>query len=206
MSNPSISRKKKTVSIWVKLFVVFHVIAITLGSLPQPPKAILEHRVEPGGTEWLLYWNETYVKPYPVINLYLKVSGFWQYWDMFAPNPSQSDVWGDAEVVYKDGSSKRYAYPRMFTLPLYEKFLQERYRKMFERSGSEKYPYLYPSFALRIALLMDNPSNPPVQVKLYSHTKEIAEPGRPQAPDYSVQQFFTYIVDQKDLERMRKLK
>ncbi len=206
VSSPSSSPKKQTVSVWVKLFVVFHITAITLFALPNPPAAIREHRVEPGGTEWLLYWNDAYVKPFPLISGYLKVSGFWQYWDMFAPNPSHTDTWGDALVEYRNGAKKRYAYPRMFNLPLYEKFLQERYRKFYERAGSDKYPYLFPQFGLRIALLMDDPSNPPVKVTSYSHTKEIAEPGKRQEQNYTEHLVFTYIVDQKDLARMRSIK
>ena len=34
---------------------------------------------------------------------YLSTTGLWQYWDMFAPDPSNLDVWFDALVTYRDG-------------------------------------------------------------------------------------------------------
>lgn len=173
--------------------------------MPIPPTAILEQRIQPGGSEWLVYWNDTYVKKWPPISVYLKISGFWQYWDMFAPNPSHTDTWGDAVVVYKDGSTKRYAYPRMYDLPLWKKFLQERYRKFFERAGSDDYYFLWPSFGLRIALLNDNQKNPPVEVRLYRHFRQVAEPGQVQGLGYKGYLYYTYIVDQKDLARVRRM-
>jgi len=159
----------------------------------------------PGGSEWLVYWNDTYVKTYPLVGVYVKVTGFWQYWDMFAPNPAHTDSWGDALVVYKDGTTKHHSYPRMFVLPLWQKFLSERYRKFFERAGNDDYPYLWPSFALRIALMNDNPKNPPVTVKLFRHFRQVAGPDKLQAQDYSVENYFNYQVDQKELKRLRGL-
>ena len=205
VTNASLNQQPRSVSIWVKLFVLFHIIAITSFAMPTPPAAIREQRVQPGGSEWLVYWNDTYVKTLPPISIYLKETGFWQYWDMFAPNPSHTDTWCDAVIKYKDGTTKRYAYPRMYDLPLWKKFLQERYRKFFERAGSDDYYFLCPSFGLRMALLNDNLNNPPVQVQIFRHFKQVAEPGKFQDPNYKSYCYYTYIVDQVDLARVRRL-
>ena len=203
MTNAPPQPAAKTVSVWVKLFVLFHVFAITVYALPNPPTAIREHRIEPGGSEWLLYWNDVYLKNSPPVALYTKTTGLWQYWDMFAPNPTHTDTWGDAEVIYRNGSVKRYAYPRIFELPLWKKFVSERYRKFFERVGNDDNPFLWPSFSLRIALINDDPKNPPVQVKLYRHVRQVAPPGQWQDPHYKSYMFYSYSVDEKELQRLR---
>ncbi len=178
-------------------------IAITAWSIPEPRAAIKSRQVLPGGTDWICYWDDKYVKHSAPVSDYLLVTGFWQYWDMFAPDPLRVDKWGDAQVVFRDGSTKRYAYPRMFELPIPQKFLKERYRKFYERAGSDDFVYLWPSFGLRVALLNDNPKNPPMMVKLYRHTRPIAPPGGRQREEYTSENFFTYVVEQKELARLR---
>ena len=201
---PSTVQKRK-VSIFVKLFVLFHLTAITVWAMPQPPSAIKQHKVLPGGTEWINYWDDQYLRTFPPIDVYLHVTGFWQYWDMFAPNPAHTDQYGDAEVVYRDGKVKRYAYPRIYSLPIWQKFFKERYRKFYERAGSDDFLYLWPTFGLRVALLNDDPKNPPVRVKLYRHWRPVAAPGKPQQKEYNSYSYFTYVVDQKELARLRSL-
>ncbi len=94
----------------------------------------------------------------------------------------------------------------MYDLPLWKKFLQERYRKFFERAGSDDYYFLWPSFGLRIALLNDNLKNPPVEVRLYRYFRQVAEPGSVQQQNYKGYLFYTYIVNPQDLARVRRLK
>ncbi len=203
MRSPEPNEPQRKVKIWVKLFVLFHLICITIWALPNPPKSISERRVAPAGTQWIPYLNQTYLKSFPPLTAYLFVTGFWQYWDMFAPNPAQTDQYGDADVIYRDGSVKHYGYPRMFTLPIGERYLKERYRKFYERSGKSEYKYFWPPFALRIALLNDNPNNPPVAVKLYHHWRDVAGPGLPQRESYKSEMYFEYAVDLHELERLR---
>src|SRR4051812_8909092 len=99
---------EKRVAWWVKAFVAFHVLAITAWTLPLAPK---EYRSEGGkppktpldistksvpdfftsvaeyGKYGLLLGNQKYLKDSPV-QFYLLSTGFWQYWDMFSPNPA----------------------------------------------------------------------------------------------------------------------
>ena len=187
----------------MKLFVIFHVVAITVWALPNPSKLISDGTVKPYGTQWLPYLNDKHLKALPPISVYLNVTGFWQYWDMFSPDPAQIDNWGDAFITYKNGTVKRYQYPRMFLLPIPDKYLTERYRKFFEHAGAKDYSFLWPTFALRIAQLNDNPKNPPVEVKLHLHALRILAPGIKQPTEYSDVTYFDYVVDQKLLEQAR---
>lgn len=200
---PDPTPQPKAVSWAVKAFVAFHLFCITVWSLPVPPPPLLQGRVRPVGTDPLLIWNQKNLKTIPPVNVYLSVTGFWQYWDMFAPNPAQTDLWVDAEITFKDGTQRHYAYPRIASLSIPDKFPNERYRKFYERVNMDANSYLWPQFALRIAHLNDNPANPPVTVELTRHWMEIVHPGRPQRADYESKLYFRYAVDQRKLAAMR---
>jgi hypothetical protein len=197
-------KAKPNAPTWVKVLVGLHVMAVTIWALPDPRPDAISGKRAPIGTEWILYWNHQHLKQFQPVRTYTGVTGFWQYWDMFSPNPAQEDIWVDAEVIYKDGTSKIYQYPRMFLLSIPEKFLKERYRKFYERVNSDTTPYLRSVFAQRIAHLSDNPSNPPVTVKLRRHWLLIVAPGKPQETKYSDYVYFVHAVDPKKLEQDRK--
>lgn len=156
---------------WLKLLLFLHVVAITSWALPKASPATLNGSVQPRGTEWILYLNDQYLKPSP-LQLYVMSSGVWQSWDMFSPNPSSEDLWADAEVQYKDGSVKRYSYPRMYDLPILEKYVKERYRKFFEHANTD--PALWDPFAQRFAYLHPGTaSNPAIKVTLHRHWNDV---------------------------------
>jgi hypothetical protein len=182
----------------VVAFVVYHVITITLGALPKPSEQVLSGLVEPRGSDSILKYNHEVIRQHPLVYGYLDSTGFWQYWDMFAPNPVQVDLWMDAEVVYKDGTRTIFSYPRMFTEPLVQKYIKERYRKLYERIDQEKYSFLWSPAAQRIAYLnADNPTNPPLLVNLRRHFQFIKRhetPSAPQAP-YTMYKYYTHVVN-----------
>ncbi len=189
---------------YVKAFVAAHLVAITAWALPNPPEGIAKGTSKPVGSDHILVWNQQHLKSFQPLYGYLFVTGFWQYWDMFAPNPSNTDLWADAEVVYRDGTRKPYQYPRIYLMPIPTKYPHERFRKFYERVNQEQYEFLWPQFALRIAYLNDNPNNPPVTVRLRRHWLPIAPPGKPQQKEYNSFTFFEYAVDPVKLERMRR--
>lgn len=200
---------KRNAPWYVKAFVIVHVFCIVSWTIPTPRSDLLTGRVEPPVTavgDWVRLLNIRYVKSSYFVQDYVLTSGTWQYWDMFAPNPAQSDWWGDAEVVYKDGSKRPFAYPRMFSLPLHNKYAQERYRKFFEKvQTTEGGACLWQSFGLHVAHVCDNPNNPPVTVRIFKHHLQIARPGEPQAQQYTSDLVYEYAVDQRELARMRKM-
>lgn len=159
----------------LKLFLLLHVIAITSWALPHPPEKVQNGERKPTfPSEWILSMNERYVKNSPV-QLYVLSTGLWQSWDMFSPNPASEDIYSDADVYFKDGTVARYEYPRMYSLGIVEKYIDERYRKFFEHANSEQ--DLWPFFAKRVALLATkDPNNPPVKVVLKRHWFDIPPP------------------------------
>lgn len=215
---------KRNAHLLVKLFVAFHLVAIIAWSLPNPPEAVRNGTIEPTGTMIFLNWNwQTfkngspipeegqpgrafgYFRHYNPVRFYDMSLGNWQYWDMFAPDPSNVDLWGDAEVFYKDGSMKRWQYPRIYDMPLWKKYFMERYRKFFERASSDQFSYMFPPFAQRVAYInWTDPNNPPVRVKLYRHTMLIPQIGTPRPTEYESFMYFEWEVDQARLKEMKE--
>ena len=145
--------------------------------------------------------NERYVKTSP-LKYYTLSTGFWQYWDMFSPNPASIDFYGTATITYQNGSTILYHYPRMYELSIPAKYVNERYRKFYERAHTEDDRYMWPVFAQRIALKnFTDPNNPPVRVVLTRHWLPIAAPGKPQQEDYNSYNYYTYTVDQKQMRK-----
>jgi hypothetical protein len=174
-SRPSHETREKANAPWaLKVFILLHVIAITSWAMPKAAPAVLDGKAQPRGSEWLLFFNDKYLKPSPV-QLYVLSTGLWQSWDMFSPNPASEDIWADADVYFKNGQVKRYQYPRMYALPIVEKYEKERYRKFFEHANTDE--NLWPLFAKRIAYMhATDPANPPVKVELHRHWYDVPRP------------------------------
>jgi hypothetical protein len=189
---------------WLKVLVALHVICITIWALPNPGPKVMRRERAPVGTEWLLFWNYGYLKSAQPVRAYLLVTGFWQYWDMFSPDPAQEDIWVDAEITYRDKTVKRYQYPRMFLLSIPDKFVKERFRKFYERVNSQETTYFWAPFAQRIAYLNDDPNNPPVTVAIKRHWLRIEPPGKTQPTKYNEYLYYIHTVDPRKLDRDRK--
>jgi hypothetical protein len=195
------SRSKPNASPWVKAFVWFHLAAVTVWCIPMGSQELQAGQVRPRGSDYLILANDRYLRTSP-IKYYTLATGFWQYWDMFAPNPTYTDIWCDAEVLYRNGRQRRYQYPRMALLSIPDKYVEQRYRKFFERVNDPRNSFLWPAFAQWIALQCDDdPRNPPVTVRLHSHWQMIPAPGQPPPEGYRDRVFFVYSVDQADLAK-----
>lgn len=200
-TSPGTSSGESRVSPWVKAFVVVHLLGIVTWALPRPKKELTDGTARPFGSDYILVWGNQ-LRQIPPLGGYTQASGAWQYWDMFAPDPSNVDLWADAEVEFKDGTKTVVDYPRMYALDLYQKYLKERYRKFYERAGTAEHAYLWPTFAVQMARTAANdPANPPVAVTLRKHALPIAPPGKPQPTEYSTEIYYRYILRRGDLER-----
>lgn len=214
---------ERTVPWWVKWLVAFHVFAITAWSLPTPAPALANGTLKPRihatsvsafarslipyiHDQILLFAyhikHPSEIDPAPmritgqVTRGYVLGTGMWQYWDMFAPNPSTLDFWVDAEVEFQDGTKRIHAYPRMANLSIPMKYVQERFRKFLERAHAEDYQYAWPQFAQRIALSeFDDPSNPPVKVTLRRHFREILPPDQKTPSTYTDYAYYEHFVN-----------
>ncbi len=184
----------------VKIFVAFHLLAITVWAIPNPPDRIRDGTVAARGSDHILVWNFNVLKQNALLRGYLLSTGTWQYWDMFAPDPSQVDYYGTATVKYLDGSEKEFKYARMFEMDFWTKYLNERRRKHFERVHLEVNNAGWPRFAQRIAALMaEDPKNPPTEVVLHRHFQQLQRPGGPEPKGYNRYSYFQHVVDQKVL-------
>jgi hypothetical protein len=191
-------------------FVAFNVVMVTLYALPKPSPAVVNNDAVPRGTDIFLKWNDATMKSHPILEHYLLPTGLWQYWDMFAPNPTQVDFWCDGEIIFFDGSKTTYQYPRMKNLQLTEKYLRERYRKFFERvnmndpaHGNDN-GWMWPVFAQHFALVnASDPKNPPVKVGLTRHWLDVPrhDAKRGPEPSYNKYTFYWHIVDQTKLAK-----
>lgn len=210
---------KRNAPLWIKVWLPLHIIAITAWSLPYAPAAYRGSpeklkikgdtfiaKVQSGAEvarNGFLYANERYVKDSP-LKQYLLFTGFWQYWDMFSPNPASVDNYATIYVNYADKTRKKYPYPRIYELPLHQKFMKERWRKFFERAGTGEYNYLWKPLGLAVAAdMFDDPNNPPVSVELHRHQLVIAPPGEKQETEYSDELFYTVYVDRAELKRRK---
>lgn len=192
--------RKETVSVWVKLWLAFHIIAITSWALPDVARTLSKENREPHGSENILLWNEKYVQPSPV-RPYLIYTSLWQRWDMFAPNPANTDFYLTANITYKNGVVREYKFRRIFEMNYWDKWLNERYRKYLERGNDDQYPFLRPYLAKWIARKMDkDPGNPPLRVALIRHWQSIAPPGQPPNDTYKQYQFAVVNILPEDLK------
>ncbi len=214
-SKPTEPKTERNAPLWIKAFVVFHIIGITMWTLPNPKRPYLlgTARFEVNAqspsefvrsfsettTQGFLYFNWKYIKQSPLM-YYAGSTGFWQFWDMFSPDPASVDLFLVADVTYKDGTVYRFNFPRVYSLPLHQKYLKERYRKYFENVNSDDQAFSRPYTAQRIALeCFKDPNNPPIKVMLIRNSYKIAAPGQPQPADYTKTPFFEYAVDQAKL-------
>lgn len=195
---------------WVKALVIFHVVAITVWATPNPTHAYDNGRAWHLRTDGLSNFAQSLNDGYRVFNqrvlktspfkFYLLSTGTWQYWDMFAPNPADTDFYGDAVITYRDGTTKLYTYPRMYKMDLVTKYLKERYRKYYERANSEDYRYTWVQFAQYLALInYKSADNPPVKIVLQRHWMPVQPMDKPQLKDYNSYAYFEYEIDQEQL-------
>lgn len=169
------SKKTEPNAPWgLKVFILFHVVAITCWSLPKAAPAVLRGEVDARIPDRILAFNDRFMKT-SIIQPYLLSTGLWQSWDMFSPNPANEDVWEDATVQLRSGAKVHYQYPRMYLLPPVVKYEKERYRKFFEHANTDE--GLWPYFAQRVAYVAaPDPSDPAVKVTLTRHWYDVPRP------------------------------
>jgi hypothetical protein len=166
----------------ISAFLLFHIAAITCWCMPlnSPLIAVCRNAIRP----------------------YMLWSGLFQSWDMFAPQPKSSNSYIESVVIYKDGRTQTWKFPRMEHLGLGEQLYKERYRKFVENLQDGANAAFWPDTARYIARLNDDSSSPPQIVVLVRHWSDI--PPRDEAAYYPqpwhAQIFYEYYVQTKDLK------
>jgi len=102
-----------------------------------------------------------------VTDKYIAGVGLWQAWGMFAPEPSDLNIYIHARITYADGSEREWSFPRMNQLDLFTRYREERYRKYEEYAHLDSYGLVWPDLARWVARRNNpDPHNPPVRVRL----------------------------------------
>jgi hypothetical protein len=115
----------------INIFLVFHIFAISCWCLPManPFVQVCRNAVRP----------------------YFLWTGLFQSWDMFSPQPETTNSHLEAIILYKDGSTQIWSFPRMDLLSLSERYSKERYRKFVEVLLDDKNSVLWPDVARYVA-------------------------------------------------------
>lgn len=195
----------------VKIGIIVYLFLVLSWSLPPAPTAMMNGMIKPSVTnvlsnpaDWILYANAKFKQQSPTSRVVMW-SGLWQYWDMFAPNPASVDIYLDSYVEYADGSTREVMYPRMYELPLGEKYLMERYRKYVERVNGDEYYEKWPQLATWMAArAWTDPDNPPVHIRMRRNWRQIQAQDSVTPDGYNHYFFYEKDVTREELERFKK--
>lgn len=166
----------------INFFLVFHIVAITFWCIPA------------GGT--LLADFREMVRPYFVW------SGLFQSWDMFSPTPKTANGYIEAVVIFEDGSSQLWAFPRMELMSLWERNFKERYRKYEENLQNSANSELWPDAAREVARVNSDATHSAKRVMLVVRLSAILPrtDGAYDRGPWVANVFYTYDVKPEDLK------
>ncbi|HLX46628.1 MAG TPA: hypothetical protein VKR43_24435 [Bryobacteraceae bacterium] len=165
----------------INAFLIFHLVGIICWSMPL--------------TNPLLTAGRNLIRPY------FLWAGLFQSWDMFSPTPRAINSYIEAIVLYKDGTTKNWVFPRMDRLSLTERYFKERYRKFAENLFEDTNSALWPDAARRIARLNATGQSEPAMVFLVRYSSPIVPQNEPHLPAaWDSQVFYAYTVEPGDVK------
>ena len=166
----------------INTFLSFHILAIACWCLPVTTPLTMAFR--------------------DLLRPYFVWSGLFQSWDMFSPSPKSINSYVEAIVLYKDGNTRIWAFPRMERLSLTSRYFKERYRKFVENFKEDKFALLWPDAARFIARLNNNGPNPVKMVLLVRHWSNIVPrmDGTKTPEPWDAHVFYGYMVRPEDLD------
>jgi hypothetical protein len=163
----------------ISAFILVHLIAITLWAIPYDFPFIVKAR--------------------DLIQPYMRWTGLFQTWDMFAPNPIPTNTYIKAVVITEHHYIYTWDYPRMDQLGFGERYRKERYRKFEENLLQDRTSLLLADVTKHIARFYNDPNDPPEKVILLKYETAIRpwEEGNEQPPAPSV--LFEDYIEPADL-------
>lgn len=201
---------QKKVNVFVMIFVLFHAFMTFTWSLPEVQADRMQEINSGEGKadigEQLLIKNAEVFKNWDTpSSMYLISTGLWQGWNMFAPNPASTDLWMDSVVTYEDGTADIQPYPRIYTMPILEKYPKERFRKYRENLTDDNRFGKWPHTAYRMALeAYRRTGKKPVRVLLRRHFYQVKAPDEEQLDGYTSYGFFETIIDYDYMMELEK--
>jgi hypothetical protein len=173
---------KKWQYVAINVFLVFHILAITCWCLPIGNPFIFACR--------------NAVRPY------FLWSGLFQSWDTFAPMPKATNSYLEAIILYKDGSTLIWSFPRMELLSLTDRYVQERHRKFVESVLDDKNSAIWPDVARYVARLNSHDAERPQKVMLVVRWSDIVHnaDGTFTSSPWDENVFYSYDVKPGDLQ------
>jgi len=121
---------------------------------------------------------------------------------MFSPSPISKNSYLEAIIIYKDGSTALWPFPRMEMLSLTERYSKERYRKFEENLRKDELSALWSDSARHIARLSSNHPSPPRTVLLVARWSDIIprdDDSYDRGP-WDMHVFYSYDVKPEDLQ------
>lgn len=206
MSSGPVGASPRKVSAWVKVAVAAHLVLVTLWTFPAAPDGVRVGTIPPTPVEAFLLENDRNVRA-GLPRFYMGLTGQWQYWDMFAPNPTRFDFHGDALLTFPDGSESVYALPRLAKMSILEKIPGERFRKYFDRAHLETSQAMWPFMARGVAVEASRMlGKVPTTVLLRRYWREIPRPGESGSEEFNRFAFFRHAVDRELVGRLAGVK
>jgi hypothetical protein len=140
---------------------------------------------------------------YKPLDPFLNFLSLYQSWTMFSPNPSRTNSYVTAEVLFDDGSKDTYSLPRNTDLSFADKYIfGERFRVISEAIRRDDGQFMWKDtakFAMR-QLREKNFNKIPLKVDLIRHwyiTPDINQrfiPHLTRSKNYESYKFFTHEV------------
>jgi hypothetical protein len=176
-------RGSKTKHVLINAFLIFHLVAIIFWAVPinTPLNQALKNLIRP----------------------YFIWSGLFQSWDMFSPSPKTVNSYVEAIVIYQDGTTNLWSFPRMELLSYSQRYAEERYRKYEESLTNDAFAPLWPDAARHVARLQNTHSSPPTKVMLVVRWSEIVLPTATHPYErgpWDMHVFYSYDVQPGDLQ------
>ena len=166
----------------INLFLIFHLVAIVSWCAPfrALPLEVCRALVRP----------------------YFRWIGLFQTWDMFSPAPKRRNSYLEAMVVFTDGSTEFWTFPRMDRMSYSERYGKERYRKFEETLAEDKYSDLWPDAARRVAREFRGGPKQPEMVMLILNWSDLTQNSDGSFTDtpWQSRTFYGYRVEAEDLE------
>lgn len=151
----------------INVFIVWHLFALFIWLVPNNSAIV-----------------QACVGPHSPVNLYMTLTGFAQSWTMFSPTPDHLDVTLEARILYADGETRSWFFPRMARMGYAQRFEEERWRKLVEIVTHNNSTQMLCAAMARYAARVNNidSQNRPVSVELFEHSRQIPPPGDPIPP------------------------